>query len=166
MYVIDEFVFFWSDEPFTNFTPCPNLTYLGIDWKSSEQAFMWVKAVEFKDFKTAQLIRSAETPRDAKRLGRQVKPFDAEQWNKVSYDHMRQIVDIKFRSNPEFMKALLNPRFFNRKFVEASPYDRIWGIGYKAEDALHVWRGSWGENRLGNILTALRNQYLKEFSLW
>jgi len=60
MRVENEYVFFWGDKPFSNFTPCPNLNYLGINWKSTEQAFMWIKAVEFKDYKTAQkMIRLA-----------------------------------------------------------------------------------------------------------
>lgn len=164
MRVENDYVFFWGDKPFSNFTPCPNLNYLGINWKSTEQAFMWIKAVEFKDYKTAQKIRDAKTPQEAKRLGRQVKPFDAEHWSKVSYRHMRQLVDIKFRTNPEFMKVLLSPVFEGKKFVEASPYDKIWGIGYSAENALKVYQSQWGENKLGNILTALRNQYKKEFN--
>ena len=163
MRITDNYVFFWGDEPFTNFTSCPDLVYLGIKWKSVEQAFMWIKAVEFKDFDTAQLIRKAETPKEAKKLGRQVRNFDAEHWSNVSYRYMKALVNIKFRCNSEFMGALLNPVFHGKTFVEASPYDRIWGIGYSQENALTVWEGSWGENRLGKILTELRDQYIEEF---
>ena len=163
MRVTDKFVFFWGDKPFTNFTQCPELTYLGIKWKSTEQAFMWIKAVEFKDFETAQKIREAPTPAAAKALGRKVKPFDAEHWSKVSYNYMKQLVDIKFRTNPKFLKALLNPLFNGKEFVEASPYDRVWGIGFREGEAeLNWYRKKWGENRLGKILTELRDKYLKE----
>lgn len=165
MLITKEHVFFWGEEPFTNFTPCPELTYLGLKWRSTEQLFMWLKAVEFKDFKTAQLIRGVQTPKEAKKLGRQVKNFDAEHWSEVSYKYMKQIVDIKFRSNPEFLKELLNPVFAGKLFVEASPYDSIWGIGFREEDAnFYKNRPYWGKNRLGQILTDLREQYLKEFS--
>ena len=156
------YVYFWADEPFSNFTPCPELTYLGLKWKSTEQLFMWIKAVEFKDFKTALKIREAKTPKEAKRLGRQVKNFDAEHWSKVSYDYMKKIVDIKFKTNPEFFKALMNPLFYGKAFAEASPFDRIWGIGYSEKDARPWEQYMWGENRLGKILTELREQYLHE----
>lgn len=162
MRITDKYVFFWGEAPFTNFTDCPELTYLGIKWKSTEQLFMWMKAVEFKDYKTAQEIREAKTPKEAKKLGRQVKPFDAEHWSEVSYKYMKEIVDLKFRTNPGFMKALLNIAWLDKTFVEASPYDRIWGIGYSEDEALfHEYE--WGENRLGKILTELRDGYVREF---
>lgn len=162
MKVTDKYVFFWGDEPFTNFTECPELIYLGIKWRSTEQAFMWIKAVEFKDFEIAQKIREAKTPKEAKKLGRQVKNFNAEHWSKVSYSYMKQLVDIKFRSNPKFLAVLLNPAFTLKRFVEASPYDRIWGIGMRESEAFDWNEYEWGENRLGKILTELRDKYLKE----
>lgn len=161
MKVTDKYVFFWGDEPFTNFTPCKNLKYLDLDWKSTEQVFMWLKAVEFKDFEIAKKIRAAATPKEAKKLGRQVHNFDGEHWSSVSYDYMKMVVDIKFRSDPDFMKVLINPIFFDKTFVEASPYDRIWGIGMKESEAVWKTQG-WGENRLGRILTELRDQYIEE----
>lgn len=42
-------------------------------------------------------------------------------------------------------------------FVEASPYDRIWGIGYTAQDAMQNI-DNWGENSLGKILTEISNE--------
>lgn len=160
MRVTDKYVYFWGEAPFTNFTSCPNLTYLGLEWKSTEQLFMWLKAVEFKDYQKAQEIRQTASPKAAKKLGRQVKNFDAEHWSKVSCDYMKKIVDIKFRSNPRFMKTLLNVAWLNKTFVEASPFDRVWGIGYDEKLAELNW--NWGENRLGKILTELRDQYVKE----
>lgn len=161
MRVTDKYVFFWGEAPFTNFTSCPNLTYLGLEWKSTEQLFMWIKAVEFTDYKTAQEIREAKTPKAAKKLGRQVKNFDAEHWSEVSYNYMKTIVDLKFRTNPKFMKVLLNIAWLDKTFVEASPFDRIWGIGYGEKDAI-FYEYDWGENKLGKILTELRDQYVRE----
>lgn len=163
MKITDRYIFFWDDEPFTNFTECPELNFLGLNWKTSEQLFMWLKAVEFKDYKTATEIREAKTPKEAKKLGRQVKNFDAEHWSKVSYFWMRRIVEIKFRSNPEFLATLLDPAFDGKLFVEASPFDRIWGIGYRGGIAEnHI--STWGENKLGKILTELRERLKEEFT--
>lgn len=162
MTVTDNYVLFWGDEPFTNFTFCPNLEFLGLKWKSTEQLFMWLKAVEFKDFEIATRIRQCITPKEAKKCGRAVKNFDAKHWSEVSYKFMKQIVDIKFRTNPSFFAALINPMLMGKTFVEASPYDKVWGIGYDEHDALTSDMSTWGENRLGKILTELRDQYITE----
>ena len=165
MRITDKYVFFWGDKPFTNFTKC-TVRYLGIDFPSSEHAFMWIKAVYFKDYDTAQKIRQVEAPSAAKALGRKVKNFDPEEWSKVSYDYMKTLVDIKFRTNPKLLRQLLNPLFNDKTFVEASPFDRIWGIGFRDSDreTLCEYTYAWGENRLGQILTELRKQYIQEFS--
>ena len=42
--------------------------------------------------------------------------------------------------------------------VEASPYDRIWGIGYTAKQALKVPMDHWAENLLGKILMEVRTE--------
>ena len=45
--------------------------------------------------------------------------------------------------------------------VEASPYDRIWGIGLAASDPRALDARQWrGQNLLGRILTSLRDELL------
>ena len=165
MRITDKYVFFWGEAPFTNFTRC-TVRYLGIDFPSSEHAFMWIKAVYFKDHDIAQKIRKAPTPAAAKALGREVKNFDPEEWSKVSYAYMKAVVEVKFRTNPELLKELLDPLFDGKTFVEASPYDRIWGIGFRESDseAINEHTFNWGENRLGRILTELREKLKREFN--
>ena len=44
--------------------------------------------------------------------------------------------------------------------VEASPYDRIWGIGLPAGDRRALNKDTWlGENLLGYALTKVRDLY-------
>jgi ribA/ribD-fused uncharacterized protein len=44
---------------------------------------------------------------------------------------------------------------------EASPMDTIWGIGLGAENERALRRSTWrGQNRLGAVLTALRDDIL------
>lgn len=63
---------------------------------------------------------------------------------------------LKFRQNPDLLQKLMDTG--DKELVEASPTDRIWGIGMgekKArETATH--RTGWGLNLLGNVLVQVR----------
>lgn len=48
-----------------------------------------------------------------------------------------------------------------RELVEASPLDRIWGIGYKEGNAAQN-RAKWGQNLLGIALMNVRGRLRKE----
>jgi ribA/ribD-fused uncharacterized protein len=43
----------------------------------------------------------------------------------------------------------------DRELVEASPYDRIWGIGFAAKNA-EANRARWGQNLLGKAIMKVR----------
>jgi len=45
----------------------------------------------------------------------------------------------------------------DRELAEAARRDRVWGIGYNAEEA-EVNRENWGENRLGRALMCVRER--------
>jgi ribA/ribD-fused uncharacterized protein len=45
----------------------------------------------------------------------------------------------------------------DRELIEASPNDRIWGIGFNAEDALGK-ESEWGSNKLGKALERVRQR--------
>ena len=142
-----QYTFFWNG-PFSNWYPT-RFTYKNIIWENSEQAFMWEKAMTFKDFYIANEIRKTPDPKDVKALGREVKGFDGAKWDEVKYQLMVDINVGKFSQN-EKLKAEL---FANSNFVEASPYDKIWGIGMKAGDAGIEDPKNWkGENLLGKAL--------------
>ncbi len=62
----------------------------------------------------------------------------------------------KFSQNPELKKLLLETG--DRAFVEASPFDKIWGIGLTANKPAAYDRARWkGLNLLGDILNEVRN---------
>lgn len=47
----------------------------------------------------------------------------------------------------------------NRKFAEASSYDKIWGIGLHEDDKDVLDESKWrGQNLLGKILTEIRDE--------
>ncbi len=72
--VTDSHVYFWGAPSFGNFTIAP-FTYKDTTFNCSEQAFMWQKAMHFKDEECAKTILSYLTPGFQKNLGRQVKNF-------------------------------------------------------------------------------------------
>ena len=47
---------------------------------------------------------------------------------------------------------------------KASPYDRIWGIGFSAANA-GVNTDNWGENLLGKVLMRVRDRLLTEVEI-
>lgn len=54
------------------------------------------------------------------------------------------------------MKRLLETS--DKTIVEASPYDKIWGIGLKKEAAVKIPEAQWpGENLLGKALMVVRS---------
>ena len=163
MKVTDKYIFFWKENPFCNFTKCK----IKLEWpdsnkgeeiyfSSSEQLFMWFKANYFCDKETADKILVAKTPEEARKLGREVKHYNDFQWNANRYYYMHKAVGMKFIQNPELRKQLCDSKYDGLQFVEAAYYDRIWGIGYDENQALHTPIESWGENLLGKILNEVR----------
>jgi len=145
-----KYKFFWSG-PFSNWH-LSNFEYLGIVFNCAEQAMMYEKAITFNDLKTGKEILWAMSPRDQKAIGRRVKNFDSKTWDEVKYEKVKEILRCKFVQNVDLLHQLLS--YKDCQFVEASPFDRIWGIGYDEKSALDNI-SNWGENLIGKILTEL-----------
>lgn len=152
MLVTDDYVFFWKGI-FSQWWPSKIVDVNGMEYTHAEQYMMYQKAILFKDFETAHQIMVATTPREYQKLGRQVHNFDQSIWDKSC----RTIVFIgnylKYTQDSDCMKALNETR--DRLLVEASPYDRIWGIGY-AETEAEANIPNWGKNYLGHAITDVR----------
>lgn len=150
---MSKYVFFWGG-------PCSQWAYspFTIDYRTfntAEQWMMWNKAKMFNDTDAAHKIMVAKSPREQKKIGRQVKGFDDGKWMSRAFDIVVEGNRAKFTQNPEFRKYLENTR--GKVLVEASPYDRRWGIGLKEgakgiEDPSN-WRG---DNLLGKAITQVR----------
>ena len=159
--VTDKYVCFWGSE-FSNFQPCAIMAE-GQVFTSSEQYFMWQKAKFFRDEVIANAILRAETPRDAKNLGRRVDGFDDETWAGVRMQAMFNAVYCKFEQNEDLRKALLSPEYADKHFVEGSPVDNVWGVGIKFNDPKIADEKNWtGQNLLGQVLDSVREQLLKD----
>jgi ribA/ribD-fused uncharacterized protein len=126
----------------------------GVSFNSGEQYMMYQKAMLFGDHETAAKILNEDNPREQKKLGRLVKNFDKVVWDAECYELVKKGLRVKF--NDQHLKEYLR-NFKGYQIVEASPEDRIWGIGYHERNAIKNI-DNWGENLLGKILTELSNE--------
>ncbi|KAK1623540.1 hypothetical protein BDP81DRAFT_299314, partial [Colletotrichum phormii] len=125
-----------------------------ITFKTAEHYMMHAKALLFTDPSVALSVLKADHPRKVKALGRKVHNFNEAVWNENRERIVREGNLLKFRSAPGLRRQLLATG--GRELVEASPRDRIWGIGFAPEKAAGVDRDRWGLNLLGKILMEVR----------
>jgi hypothetical protein len=159
-----KYLFFWGDRPerdgsigagcLSQWWPAP-FTVDGVRFATAEHYMMWRKAVLFGDEAMAERILAARHPRAAKGLGGRVAGFDQPAWD----EHRRPIVvagnTAKFGQHPALRAYLLGTR--RRVLVEASPFDRVWGIGLTHDDPAAADPGRWrGLNLLGFALMQVR----------
>ena len=167
----DKYAAFWGGV-FSNFYPCKitvpvmmgDTDHMTFEtFKSSEQYFMWQKAVFFEDYEVADEILEAKTPKEAKALGRKVKNYNDEKWAEHRLEAMEKAVYEKFSQNPDLCRYLINPLTEARHFVEGSPYDKIWGAGVSWCDPAIADEENWdGLNLLGKTLDKVRRTLIEE----
>lgn len=119
------------------------------------------KARVFEDEETRAKILAASDPKIIKDLGREVKNFTVEIGHHVSKEIVMKGNMHKFAPNIELFQFLHCTD--NKIFVEASPYDTIWGIGMQESDEgilnPHKWKDN---NQLGFELMEVRDALLAE----
>lgn len=131
----------------------------GIQYQSAEQFMMAKKAELFKDTEIFQQIIASADPKQVKALGRLVKGYDDVIWQQQRFDIVVQGNCAKFSQNSLLKQFLIGTG--TQVLVEASPVDKIWGIGLAADHAdakqpLH-WKGL---NLLGFALMQARVKLL------
>jgi ribA/ribD-fused uncharacterized protein len=154
---MSELTFFFGEaSPFSQWHRC-SFVVDDRTFNCAEQFMMYGKALLFEDAEVATRILAAAHPREHKALGRKVKRFDDAAWKRAREGIVKTGNRAKFTQNPELLAQLLATR--GTTLVEASPYDRIWGIGLAASDPRAKDRAAWrGQNLLGVILTELRDE--------
>lgn len=118
----------------------------------AEQWMMYNKALAFGDKATALKIMATDSPKTMKALGKQVKGFTDDEWDKIKYEIVVQGSRAKFGQNPELRQQLLNTG--NATLAELSPYDAIWGVGTSSPRP-ETWKG---QNLLGKALMQVRDE--------
>jgi ribA/ribD-fused uncharacterized protein len=158
-----EFIFFWRHTPvvpeidercLSQWSP-HGFVVDGTKYATAEHFMMAEKARIFGDEETRREILRATTPKTVKELGRKVRHLDDAIWRRERFDVVLRGSKAKFSSDAKLKEYLLSTA--TRVLVEASPLDRVWGIGVAEDhaDAEHPakWRGL---NLLGFALMEVR----------
>ena len=150
---------FYSHQPFNFTIPewCGIMRGNTEQIEFAEKAIMLCKASLMKDIPSYKKIKKTNDPLEAKKLGRKVSPWNQELWDRFVCYIALEVTKSKFSQNEEFKNGLLSTE--NYLIVEASPLDKIWGIGMGINnpniDKPSEWNGS---NLLGWALMCARDE--------
>eukprot|EP00286_Rhodomonas_abbreviata_P026497 CAMPEP_0181307198 /NCGR_PEP_ID=MMETSP1101-20121128/10741_1 /TAXON_ID=46948 /ORGANISM="Rhodomonas abbreviata, Strain Caron Lab Isolate" /LENGTH=187 /DNA_ID=CAMNT_0023413377 /DNA_START=91 /DNA_END=650 /DNA_ORIENTATION=+ len=127
----------------------------GLMFNCCEQYMMYHKARLFGDNVIMAEIMKSKDPKKQKALGRAVANFDADVWDKACDAVVTEGNRLKFEQNEPLRRLLLATG--ERVLAEASPFDKIWGIGLAASQPWAWDQRCWkGSNRLGLALMRVR----------
>lgn len=140
--------------------------YAGRRFNCAEQFMMAMKAKLFQDDAAFDMIMAVDAPfagdqrawnavpREQQRLGREVRNFDYSVWDDACRTIVLTANVLKFTQNIDLHEIL---RATVGDLVEASPVDKIWGIGLARDNPLIFDPNNWrGRNYLGQVLTKTR----------
>lgn len=156
----ERMTFFWTHREGAPHAECSqfyprDMTIEHTQFSCCEQWMHWRKALLFGDTAVADAILSERDPARQKALGRQVSAFSVDLWTAVARDIVLRGNLAKFSQHPDLLTRLRAT--CGTTLVEASPQDRVWGIGLARDDPRAVQRETWlGTNWLGAILTEIR----------
>ncbi|CAM9611747.1 unnamed protein product [Scytosiphon promiscuus] len=155
--VTDTVVLFWKPPcVFTQWEPA-SFQVDGVQYCSAEQYMMACKANVFGDTDIWRDIMSTSDPVQQKRLGKEVANFNHDIWNLYKVQFVLTGNYSKFTQNPDMCDQLLATG--DKKLAEASPHDKVWGIGMDAFDPNVERHECWsGQNLLGKILMYVRTK--------
>ncbi|GAA2792112.1 NADAR family protein [Kitasatospora paracochleata] len=159
-----KYLLFWGHRPerdgrigagsLSQWWPSP-FTVDGVDYATAEHWMMAGKARLFGDEEIVPRILNARTPAEAKKLGRLVRGFEETRWVAERLDLVVRGNVAKFGQDEALREYLLGTA--NRVLVEASPLDRVWGIGLAADNDRATRPAEWrGLNLLGFALMEAR----------
>lgn len=126
-------------------------------YRSAEQFLMAQKARLFHDEECFDAIMRARTPKECQALGRKVKHFEQDVWDKQKWILALRGNYAKFSQNEALQRFLFSTG--DKILAEANPKDTVWGIGMSAGDLkaanLLMWKG---QNMLGLALMMVRSR--------
>ncbi|MGV9246879.1 NADAR family protein [Streptomyces sp. NPDC003710] len=160
------YLHFWGHRPrrdgqigpscLSQWWPSP-FTVDGVEYATAEHWMMASKARLFGDADAERTALRAPNPALAKKAGRLVRGFDEAIWERERFAIVVEGSVHKFAAHADLGAFLLGTG--DRVLVEASPVDRVWGIGLAAEDEAAMDPERWrGPNLLGFALMEARER--------
>ena len=153
--ITPKLVLFWKPpSPFGQWTASP-FEIDGTIYLCAEQYMMAEKARLFGDSKIEKEIMNSDSPSHQQKLGKRVSGFAEDKWAAERTNIVFRGNLAKFTQNAHFKSLLLETG--DRQMVEASPIDKIWGIGLAANNPMAYDPNKWlGLNLLGKVLADVR----------
>lgn len=132
-------------------------------YRCAEQYLMAEKARVFGDDAKLAQIMDSDDPGHMRKLGRQVRNFDAGTWDAVKYSIVLTANYAKFTQHPQLREYLLSTT--GSVLVEASPLDTVWGIGFSQSSVKAYEPEQWrGQNLLGFALMEVRDAIARVYA--
>lgn len=130
-----------------------------IKFNCCEQWMMACKALLMDDVESFKFIMNEPHPAEQKARGRQILNWDEDLYKKYRLLIVKNGNYEKFTYNKELQEWMIQNFHPHTVFVEASPQDKVWGIGLTASDpdAKHISRWK-GLNLLGEALQYTRKK--------
>ncbi|MDC0770292.1 NADAR family protein [Streptomyces sp. HD] len=161
-----KYLHFWGHQPLpdgrvgtsclSQWWPSP-FTVDGVEYATAEHWMMAGKARLFGDVEAERGVLEAGHPAGAKKAGRLVRGFDEGVWQRERFRIVVEGSVHKFAAHADLRGLLVGTG--DRVLVEASPVDRVWGIGLAAGDDGAEDPERWqGPNLLGFALMEAREQ--------
>ena len=174
-----EYIFFWGHQPSKDgsitksclsqwwvspFEVIGNILDNTVKYKTAEHWMMAQKALLFGDTDTYEKIIYSKTPKEAKVLGREVRNFNEDIWITKRYEIVLKGSLHKFFYDKNLAQYLVSTG--DKILVEASPYDKIWGIGMDVNTIYDIENpNNWkGLNLLGFALMEARDTLVEYYT--
>ena len=143
----------WYDSTFT---------VEGVEYSHAEMYMMAEKCKLMGDEETRQqILQCRHDPSKQQKLGRMVANWDEDLWLANREEVVYQASLAKFSQNSDLKAFLMQTD--DAVLVEASPSDRVWGIGMKRTDYNATNEREWrGQNLLGKCLMRARETIRQE----
>jgi len=136
--------FYGYKNPFSNFYRCP-VRIGSFIYPTNEH---WYQSEKCKDWYDKLDIIMADTPKEAKKLGRYFEM--REDWDERKLVCMYKGLKAKFTQHRDLKKMLLDTE--DAQLIEDSPFDNYWGRGKNYK----------GQNKMGKLLMKLREELHNE----
>ncbi len=157
----DSHIYFWNGIYSQWHTTHNQFTENGIQYPNAEKYMMMEKAKVFGATDIYDKMKEVDSPRTIKALGREIKNFSDKVWDEHKMEVVARASFLKFSQNPDLLRQLIADK--DKTLVEASPVDKVWGIGLHYDDDKVLNESDWnGQNLLGKCIMIARNKILKK----